>query len=106
MPLAVDGYLDIGDKPTVTGTFETLAGVPQSPSAATVVLVDPVGTATSFVLGTDAEVVDQGAGVVEFTFPAVIARAGTWTVKFHATGGLFVAGQIGVPVRSSVVAPL
>ena len=89
---------DIGDRPTVTGTFTNIAGVPTACSGVTVKVCDPTGHVdvytsphSSIVLGV----------TTTFTFPSALNRSGKWVVNMTGTQGVQAASEIVFRVAES-----
>ena len=68
---------DIGDRPTVTGTFTSSAGTLTDPTTVTVRVREPDGTETLYTSPV-ASIVNSSTGVWAFTFPAALDAAGDW----------------------------
>ena len=89
---------DIGDRPTVTGTFTNDAGTLTDPTTVTVRVREPDGTETLYTSPV-ASIVNSSTGVWAFTFPAALDAAGDWYVRFRSTAGLLTAGEQKLVVR-------
>jgi hypothetical protein len=75
---------DIGDVVRCTGTFTTAAGVATDPTAVNFRVKTPAGTVTTYVYGTDAELVKASTGV--YYVDVSLTMAGSWTYRFYSTG--------------------
>lgn len=75
---------DIGDTRRLTATFTNLAGTETDPSTVTFKIKLPDGTVTTYVYGTDAELVRSGAGVYYVDYS--ITQAGRYSYRFEGTG--------------------
>lgn len=94
---------DKGDKIEVTASFSSrISGAPVDPATVTCKVKNPAGTITTYVYGTDPEVVRDSQGNFHCKIDA--NSAGTWYYRFSSTGdyqaaaeGEFVvkAGQFG-----------
>ena len=89
---------DIGDRPTVTGTFTSSADALTDPTTVTVRVREPDGTETLYTSPV-ASIVNSSTGVWAFTFPAALDAAGDWYVRFRSTAGLLTAGEQKLVVR-------
>lgn len=92
---------EVGDQPTVTGTFrERGTGELADPTAITVKVRKPDGTITPY----DETSMDNiSVGVWEFTLPDPLDQDGKWTVKFYGTEGVITAEEISFSVQCSVM---
>jgi len=75
---------DVGDVVRCTGTFTTAAGVATDPTAVNFKVRTPAGTVTTYVYGTDAELVKASTGV--YTVDVPLTTTGTWAYRFYSTG--------------------
>jgi hypothetical protein len=89
---------DIGDRPTVTGTFRDGADALTDPTTVTVRVREPDGTETLYTSPT-ASIVNSSTGVWAFTFPAALDAVGDWYVRFRSTAGLLTAAELKLTVR-------
>lgn len=62
----------------------------------------PAGVETTYVYGTDAQLVKESTGVYYVELNA--NAAGRWTYRFESTGGFQTAGEESFTVRASVFA--
>ena len=91
---------DVGDRPTITATFTSTAGVLTDPSTVVFRWRDPAGVETGYTYLTDSQVTRTSLGVFAFT-PPTIALAGAHWCRAKGTAGLIAAGETGVGVRAS-----
>ena len=76
---------DVGDKPRVTCTFTDVdTSTKVDPNTVSVTVTDPTGTATTYVYGTDAEVIRDSAGV--YHTDVLLNIEGRWTVRWFSSG--------------------
>jgi len=77
---------DVGDLPRVTGTLADSAGTASDPAGTiTVSIKDPSGNTTSYVYGTDAELVKSSTGV--YYVDVSVDEAGPWLYRFASGTG-------------------
>ena len=77
---------DIGDKRTLSANFQTGAPLADTdPTTLTFKMKEPDGTVTTYVFGTDAELVKDDTG--DYHADWTIAKAGRHRWRFIATGG-------------------
>lgn len=90
---------DVGDKIRLTETFTNLAGVVTDPTAVTFKMKLPNGTATTYVYGTDAQLVKLGTGIyyVDWTF----TMADSHRYRFAGTGTVVASDEGTILVRRS-----
>lgn len=69
----------------LTATFLDAAGAPVDPGGVAFYLLDPAGTETEYVYGTDNELVREDTGVYYVDWPNTVA--GVYTARFDGTGG-------------------
>ena len=87
---------DVGDKIRITATFTNLAGTATDPTAVTFKIKLPSGTTTTYIYGTDAELVKSATGIyyVDWTFSLADSHrymfSGTGTVTASDEGTLLV----------------
>lgn len=81
---------DRGDQVRVTATFANSAGTATDPTAVTAQYIDPAGTITSKIYGTDAEVVKSATGV--YYIDITLSSSGEWAARFSGTGTITAAG--------------
>lgn len=89
---------DIGDNKRFSITFTDIVGAAADPTAITAVITEPDGVVTTYVYGTDAELVKDSVGVyyVDWTF----AKKGRHKIKISGTGAVVSAEQVEIWVRS------
>lgn len=73
-----------------TGTFK-VDGVVTDPTTVTAIISEPDGTETTYVYGTDAELVKDSTGVYHVDISAM--TAGRWVYRFEGTGAAQAAGE-------------
>lgn len=73
-----------GDLVRCTATFATNAGVATDPTAVIFQVSDPAGTTTTYVYGTDTQLVRSATGMYYVDVDA--NRSGTWRYRFYSTG--------------------
>lgn len=90
---------DVGDKIRLTHTFTNLAGVVTDPTAVTFKMKKPDGTTTTYVYGTDAELVKSATGIyyVDWTF----TMADSHKYRFAGTGTVTTSDEGTILVRRS-----
>lgn len=69
----------------LTGTFSNSAGTAIDPDVVKVVVQDPAGTTTTYVYGTDAEVVKDSVGTYHIDVDTTDS-AGIWYYRWYSTG--------------------
>jgi uncharacterized protein YfaS (alpha-2-macroglobulin family) len=74
----------IGALVRCSAAFTTAAGVAQNPGAVSFTVREPDGTATTYVYGTDAELVRASTG--NYYVDVDATEAGTWRFRFAGTG--------------------
>lgn len=74
-------YYQVGDAVDIdTATpFTTKAGTPFDPTTVTFSVIDPAGTQTDYVYGTDSEVTKNGTG--DYTCSIDVDTPGTWLYR-------------------------
>lgn len=106
MPLAValsqPKYFDIGDIPVIVARYTTTAGALATPTVATFIIVDPVGTQTTKVTG-DATVVVTATGVLTYTHAAALTIAGMYSWRVKGVGVVTEAIEGSFEVRPTLV---
>lgn len=90
---------DVGDLVRVTGTFTDSAGTATDPTVVGFKYNDPAGTTTTYIYGTDAEVVKDSTGVYHVDISAT--TKGVWEYRWYATGVGQSAGEGHFTVRVS-----
>lgn len=78
---------DVGDLVTVSGEFTDVNDEPADPAGVSMAFRDPSGNATTYVFGTDAEVVKDSTG--NYHVDLSIDEAGDWFYSWIGSG----AGQ-------------
>ncbi len=91
---------DIGDKVTVSATFENASGVLTDPSTVVFILRSPSRTETTYTYGSSSEVTKTSTGVFAFAVPT-FTEAGNWVVRAKGTAGLITAGESIIRVTAS-----
>jgi len=85
------GPYDVGDQVRLTVTIKT-SGIPTDPTGLTFKLRNPQNTiTTTYVFGTDAEVVKESTGV--FHFDHTIPESGIHRWRWEATGAAVGAAE-------------
>lgn len=72
---------DVGDLVRVTATFDD-GGI--DPTAVQAKVRQPSGTVTTYVYGTNLELVKSSTGI--YTIDVDVDAAGTWRIRFESTG--------------------
>lgn len=102
MPLK--SLYDIGDAPRFSVTFE-VDGAVQDPTTLRFKFKEPGGTETTYIYGTDAELVRDSAGA--YHVDLALNTAGVWHVRWVGTGNAAGAEEYSVKVgRSAFDSPL
>lgn len=91
---------DYGDQVRVTCTFTDLNGSAADPTGITFKWKTPEGTASSYVYGTDAELVKSATGIYYVDLPLNVE--GVWHYRFEGTGSLVAADEGHLTVKNSV----
>ena len=95
-----DELFEIGDGVRLTCTFRNAAGTKADPTGVSFKKkVHKTGTPTTFVYGTDAEVVKSGTGV--YYIDVAFAEAGTHFFKWYGTGAVQAAKSVELEVGIS-----
>lgn len=94
-----DSY-DIGDSRRFSVAFTDINGAAADPSAIAFKMVEPDGTETSYVYGTDSELVKDSLG--NYHVDWVFSKAGRHIIRFEGTGAVTAAEQDEVYVRRGV----
>ena len=96
--MSVEAY-DKGDRVQFTAAFTNLAGAAADPTTIRFKVKRPDLTETTWVYGTDAQVVRDGVGAyhAEVDFD----QSGDWTYRWEGTGAVQSAGERAVIVRAS-----
>ena len=87
-----------GQAPRFEVTFE-VDGILTDPSSTTFRTRDPAGNVSSFVFGTDVELVRDSAGAFHLDLPLSIG--GQWTVRWEGTGTAQGADEYTIQVTPS-----
>lgn len=90
---------DVGDQIKLTASFTNSSNVAADPTTVTVKTKSPAGTTTTYVYGTDNEVVKAGTG--SYYILLTLSSAGMWYVRFAGTGAIVAAVEEAVGVRES-----
>lgn len=90
--------IDIGDSKRFSIAFTDIANAAADPTAVTAVITEPDGIATTYVYGTDAELVKDGVGNYHVDF--VFAKQGRHKIKLTGTGAINSAEYVEIWVRS------
>ena len=90
---------DYGDQVRVTCTFTNLAGSAADPTGITFKWRTPAGTTSSYVYGTDAELVKSATGI--YYVDLTLNVEGTWYYRFEGTGALVAADEGHLLVKDS-----
>lgn len=86
--MAITTYYDVGDIVNLVVTFTNSAGTPVDPSGAkTFTLTQPSGTTTTYVHGTDAELVKDSTGVYYVSWTVAAAGPYEWSIVGVGTNG-------------------
>ena len=88
---------DVGDAPSVTGTFYDTNDVLTDPTTVTAELVEPDGTQTTII-----DITNTSTGVYAANLPT-IDQVGTHIVKFFGVGNLIAAEETRIEVRYTLV---
>lgn len=81
---------DVGDKPEITATFRTSAGVLTNPTTVTFITRTPAGVETA-TTSANAAITNPSTGVYVYTFPDALTEEGIWTVRAKGNAGLVAA---------------
>lgn len=81
----MDSY-DKGDLARSSNTFKNASDVVTNPTTVTVKVEDPSGNESSYVYGTDSEVVRDSTGV--YHIDITTDEVGTWVVRWVGTGAV------------------
>lgn len=95
----MDSKYELGDLVRVTGTFTNEAGDLVDPTVVNFAYIDPAGTRTDLVYGTDVEVVKSAVGVYYVDVDA--DQVGRWRYRFWSTGSGQAANESYFVVRPS-----
>lgn len=91
-----------GDQVFVPATFtDAETGAVADPDAVTFVYKNPDGSLSTFVFGTDPEVVKKSTGV--YQCEAIVNQSGTYYVKVSGSGGITKSVEIQFQVQPSKV---
>jgi hypothetical protein len=75
---------DIGDLVRVTGVFTNSAGTEIDPSVVTFKVKDPANVTTTYIYGTDVELVKDSTG--NYYVDIDVDDDGSWYYRFESTG--------------------
>ena len=81
--MAISTY-DMGDEVRCTSTFTTASGGPVDPTTITFKIKDPSDNTTTYIYGTDTEVIKSSVGIYYMDVDA--DEAGTWWFRCESTG--------------------
>jgi len=87
---------DVGDKVRMSAAF-TSSGAATDPTGLTFKIKVPAGTVTTYVYGTDAELVKDSTGNYHVDF--TVAASGRHVYRFAGTGVVTAAGESNFEVR-------
>lgn len=90
---------DIGDRVRISVTWANIAGTATDPTTVTFRAKPPSGTEIDYTYGTDAELVRSGTGA--YYVDLTLTEAGTWLIRWKATGALVAAEEATISVRRS-----
>ena len=90
---------DIGDLVRCQGIFTDAASTVTDPAAITFKVKNPSGTTTTYVYGTDAQLVKDSTGT--YYVDVSINSAGVWYYRFASTGSGQAAGENYFRARST-----
>ena len=82
-----------------SAAFTNAAGTATDPTAVTFKIRSPAGTTTTYVYGTDAELVRDSAGNFHVDF--AMTAAGDWAHRWEGTGAVVTAEESQVVVEPS-----
>lgn len=88
----------VGSKPRLAGDFK-LSGVYADPTTVTFKMRSPSGTTTTYVYGTNAELVKSSTGQYYVDFP--VTEQGEWWYRFAGTGTVTAASEAFLVVKES-----
>lgn len=96
-------YYDSGATVRLKLTMTDSSGTAVDPGALTFKVRQPDGTVTSYVYGTDAQLVKSSTGIyyVDWPIPKTLAAEGVWSYRFEATGANAGAVESQFTVRNS-----
>lgn len=89
-------FFDVGDTARLKATFTDIDNNPLDPSTVTFIIVDGAGSQTTYVYGTDSEVVKSGTGVYYVDWLVAVHGVHNWRFESSGTGqaaqeGIFTA---------------
>lgn len=90
---------DIGDVVHCVGTFADRDGQAVDPTTVTFKVRDPTGAITTYVYGTDAQLVKAGVG--NYYADVEATASGEWFYRFYSTGNGQAAGETRFGVSES-----
>lgn len=88
----------VGSKPRLSADFK-LSGVLTNPTAVTFKARTPSGTVTTYVYGTDAQLVRLATGQYYVDLP--VTEQGEWWYRFEGTGTVTAASEAFLVVKES-----
>lgn len=77
---------DVGDLARLDAEFSDLAGAPIDPTTVTFKIKEPDNTVTTYVFGTDAELVKDATGLYHVDWPVTQSGAHNWRYESTGTG--------------------
>jgi hypothetical protein len=89
----------VGDRPRFTASFKRSDGTLMDPTGVVAKTRDPAGVETTFVYGTDSDLVRSSVGV--YYIDVDLTTHGTWTIRCVGTGNLAGAEEISIIARRS-----
>ena len=95
---------DTGDLVRVSLAFEDTAGDPADPTTVRGRYRDPSGAVTTYVFGTDAELVKDATGAYHFDVSP--AASGEWRYRGEGTGAVQAAAEGRFLVRTTAFPPV
>lgn len=90
---------DIGDRPKLTFTFTDEDGAPADPTTVTCKIRKDGEAVTTYVYGTDAEVVKDAVGVYHVDY--LLTSSGIYYYRGEGTGAIVAAGERNLRVLTS-----
>lgn len=90
---------DKGDEVRCTGTFTDANESAVDPDAVTFKVRDPSGNITSYIYGTDSELVKSATGI--YYVDVDVDESGYWRYRFESTGSGQAAGENEFNVKTS-----
>jgi len=99
-----DNIYDVGDKVRTQGTFQDLLEVDTDPSTITFKFKDPASTITTYIYGTDAELVKSATGV--YYVDLILSQEGEYHYRFEGTGSIHAADEVTFRAQQSEFFPV